>query len=192
MKPGLASFAEDIAGVEAYLKPLLDFARESIPAEMIEYTPVMLGATAGMRIIPTQAQNSILAEVRRVFRESAFDFLDDNWARVISGQEEGAYMWLSVNYMLGTLLVDDVTRSSHVVDLGGASTQLGVVDGNSFTQNFLNVELPLSDVTASILTRSGYHHGERHLCHFLPLLRQRPGTSRRHCHVQLPPRQRVQ
>lgn len=55
---------------------------------MIEYTPIMLGATAGMRLLPEQDQQSIINEVKRIFSKSGFLFISDQWARVITGMEE--------------------------------------------------------------------------------------------------------
>lgn len=49
-------------------------------------------------------------------------FSDPKWVRVITGYEEGAYLWLSVNYLKNTLFTDNIKETYDTIDLGGAST----------------------------------------------------------------------
>lgn len=51
-----------------------------------------------------------------------FQFRPD-WARVISGEEEGVFGWVAVNNMAGTLL-STAAGTVGALDLGGASTQI--------------------------------------------------------------------
>ena len=48
-----------------------------------------LKATAGMRSISEEEQNKKLNIIRNVIRKSEFNFLEDDWAKVINGSEEG-------------------------------------------------------------------------------------------------------
>ncbi|CAD8108717.1 unnamed protein product [Paramecium primaurelia] len=121
VKPGLASFASKLNEIPNYLQPLIDFAIANIPKSMMAYTPIMLGATAGMRLLTIQQQTDIIKEVQRIFSKSGLLFLSEQWARVISGQEEGAYMWLSLNYLLQKMSNQEQATT---IDLGGASTQI--------------------------------------------------------------------
>lgn len=59
---------------------------------------------------------------------SGYLFQNDNWARIISGQDEvtvilknaqATYLWLGVKYLLG-----NTDGSLITIDLGGASTQI--------------------------------------------------------------------
>ncbi len=43
-----------------------------------------------------------MAEVRDILAASQFQF-DPSWANIISGEEEGAYGWVSINLQLGLL-----------------------------------------------------------------------------------------
>ena len=54
VKPGISTFATKVGDLNNYLKPLIEFAKTNIPPKMIEYTPIMLGATAGMRLLPEE------------------------------------------------------------------------------------------------------------------------------------------
>ncbi|XP_056388749.1 ectonucleoside triphosphate diphosphohydrolase 1 [Hyla sarda] len=120
-----------------YLKPVdagrslqhcLNKAQEVIPASQQKQTPVYLGATAGMRLLrhtnPVVA-DEVLSSVENTLRSSIFDF---QGARIISGQEEGAYGWITINYLLGNFIhawpYSKSLGTSGALDLGGASTQI--------------------------------------------------------------------
>merc|ERR1712070_1130787 len=46
---------------------------------------------------------------------------------VITGQQEGSHEWSAVNYLLGSLDASAGVRSSAVLGMGGASTQISLV-----------------------------------------------------------------
>lgn len=49
--PGLSTFAQNLTAIDGYLRPLLDKIKTVIPEQKYSVTPVMLGATAGMRLL---------------------------------------------------------------------------------------------------------------------------------------------
>ena len=58
-------------------------------------------------------------------------FSDQNWARVLSGEEEGAFGWLAANFILGTIPAPHTAAKAGgwpqpvgALDMGGASTQI--------------------------------------------------------------------
>lgn len=66
---------------------------------------------------------SVLSTVRSFFASDDCPFyFKPSFARVISGEEEGVFGWVSVNYEQGTLESDNATVGA--LDLGGASTQI--------------------------------------------------------------------
>ncbi|KAG8535379.1 hypothetical protein GDO81_028695, partial [Engystomops pustulosus] len=76
------------------------------------------------RMMNPAVANEVLTSVENTLRSSPFDF---QGARIISGQEEGAYGWITVNYLLGNFIQRSYFRSvrtSGALDLGGASTQI--------------------------------------------------------------------
>ena len=53
------------------------------------------------------AASSILASVRKTLKNSPFMFEDD-YARIISGEEEGLSSWVTVNYLNGNFNTSQV------------------------------------------------------------------------------------
>jgi len=78
-----------------------------------------------MRILPPETQNHILNAVRSYFHISGYSF-KDNYARVISGVEEGVFGWITVNSLLGNFNNKQLSHDKTIaaLDLGGASTQV--------------------------------------------------------------------
>ncbi|KAL4455363.1 hypothetical protein ABPG74_012515 [Tetrahymena malaccensis] len=91
---------------------------------------LFLRATAGLRLLTQDQQDQILNLVRTVFTNlDSFYFLDDSWAKVITGEEEGLFLWLSVNYAYQKIKHQntqqfDIQNTVAVIDIGGASAQI--------------------------------------------------------------------
>lgn len=63
-------------------------------------TPLVLKATAGLRLLlPIEAEN-LLNEVRDVFLRSGF-LVKDDAVEILDGIDEGIYSWFTVNFLLG-------------------------------------------------------------------------------------------
>lgn len=102
--PGISSYTSDPTQAGESLKSCLQEALALIPQTQHPVTPTFLGATAGMRLLSqknsSQAQD-ILAAVSQTLSRAPVDF----WgARILAGQDEGAFGWITVNYVLGMLL----------------------------------------------------------------------------------------
>jgi apyrase len=121
LKPGLSSFGADAAGAAESLRPLLDAAVAAVPAAARAATPVMVGATAGLRLLPGGEADAILAEVRRWLRTFPFTFAAKD-VKVLAGTDEGAFAWLTLNFLLGRL-GGPPERTVSAIDLGGGSVQ---------------------------------------------------------------------
>jgi apyrase len=121
-KPGLSSYAlNPKAGAES-LQSLLDVALKSVPADQHSTTPVLLGATAGLRLLPGDQSKNLLKEVDTLLQNSAFKFKPE-WVSIIDGTQEGSYQWVTVNYLLNRL-GKAFDQSVGIVDLGGGSVQM--------------------------------------------------------------------
>ncbi|XP_070133926.1 nucleoside diphosphate phosphatase ENTPD5 isoform X1 [Drosophila bipectinata] len=119
-KPGLSSFADNPADGAHSIKLLLDEARAFIPKEHWSSTPLVLKATAGLRLLPASKAENILNAVRELFAKSEFN-LDMDAVEIMEGTDEGIFSWFTVNFLLGRL---SKTNQAAALDLGGGSTQV--------------------------------------------------------------------
>ncbi|KAK0148600.1 Ectonucleoside triphosphate diphosphohydrolase 3 [Merluccius polli] len=134
-------------GFDACMK---NITRE-IPAEKHNNTPIFLGATAGMRLLHEMDRNrsdEILLSLKEYLMSLPFNFQN---ASILTGQEEGLYGWVTVNYLMGNFVEKNLwnafvrpegVQTVGSMDLGGASTQLAfVVDGEMQGEDYLPVRL---------------------------------------------------
>jgi len=102
--------------------------------------PIYLKATAGMRILQPVDRARVIQACRTFFSNSTyskFKFQND-YARVISGEEEAIYGWAGANFVLGSLLkssegsgtVMNPELTYGTVELGGASSQIAFYQSN--------------------------------------------------------------
>lgn len=135
VKPGLSSFAGKEGQVTAYLTPLTDFVIANIKdasagsagaaAPSSSSCLVIFGATAGLRSVPSAA--SKLLEVAKSAISTALPCTIGSF-RVISGEEEGGYGWLSVQALSKRLPGQSSVAGGYwaVLEVGGASMQVTV------------------------------------------------------------------
>ncbi|NXJ79048.1 ENTP8 diphosphohydrolase, partial [Trogon melanurus] len=168
--PGISSYADDPAGAGASLKPCLERAMKIVPAEQQRETPTYLGATAGMRLLREQNSTKaeqVLAEVAKAIGEYPVDF---RGARILTGNEEGSFGWITVNYLLETLIKGSFTgKWTHppaedvvgALDLGGASAQITFLPGITTDDNSTRALLRLYGTNYSIYTHSYLCYGQK-------------------------------
>jgi len=121
IKPGLSSFADDPKKGAETIKHLLDKAKQQIPAAHWGATPLVLKATAGLRLLPAEQADLILNEVRTVFEESGFLVTPES-VSIMDGIDEGLFSWFTINFLLDRL--NDPHNTFATLDLGGGSTQI--------------------------------------------------------------------
>uniref|UniRef100_A0A674GSX7 Ectonucleoside triphosphate diphosphohydrolase 8 n=2 Tax=Taeniopygia guttata TaxID=59729 RepID=A0A674GSX7_TAEGU len=167
--PGISSYADDPAGAGAGLKPCLDRAMKIVPAEQQRETPTYLGATAGMRLLreenSTKAEQ-VLAEVSKAIGAYPVDF---RGARILTGSEEGSFGWITVNYLLETLVKFSFaekwahpqdTEVLGALDLGGASTQITFQPGVPVEDRNTSVFFRLYGTDYSLYSHSYLCYGQ--------------------------------
>ncbi|NXG75371.1 ENTP8 diphosphohydrolase, partial [Baryphthengus martii] len=167
--PGISSYADNPAGAGASLKPCLDKAMKIVPAEQQRETPTYLGATAGMRLLREQNSTKaeqIFAEVSKAIGEYPVDF---RGAQILTGNEEGSFGWITVNYLLETLVkfsfAEKWEHPQHTevfgaLDLGGASTQITFQPGVTIEDKNTSVFFRLYGTNYSLYTHSYLCYGQ--------------------------------
>lgn len=124
--PGIATV--NPSDVHDYLKPLIEQAAlllesEGLDEDDLHEVPLYLFATAGMRVLPADNQKLLLQSIREYAQDCGFQYKEERF-RVISGEEEGVFGWLTVNYLKNTFAGLDSHKTVGALDLGGASTQI--------------------------------------------------------------------
>ena len=141
LRPGIATLAtlpddELVDGVLEYLSPLVEFAKTVLHEKQKTFSdfPIFLRATAGMRILSKTDRSRVLGAVRTVFNDKTFCpfYFEDEFARILSGEEEAVYGWAGINFILGSLIEESEGLGTVLnpkltygaLDMGGASTQI--------------------------------------------------------------------
>nr|XP_043613236.1 apyrase 2-like [Erigeron canadensis] len=123
LKPGLSAYATDPIMAADSLLPLLESAEKVVPKDMRQNTPVKVGATAGLRQLGADASERILQAVKDFLKVKSSLKSNDDWVTVLDGTQEGAYQWVTINYLLERL-GKKYSGTVGVVDLGGGSVQM--------------------------------------------------------------------
>ncbi|KAL6036716.1 hypothetical protein STEG23_001085 [Scotinomys teguina] len=129
---GISSYANDPSRAGQSLVECLEQALRDVPKDKHASTPLYLGATAGMRLLNLtnpEATARVLEAVTRVLTRYPFDF---RGARILSGQDEGVFGWVTANYLLENFIkygwvgrwIRPRKGTLGAMDLGGASTQI--------------------------------------------------------------------
>ncbi|KAF9171378.1 Golgi apyrase [Mortierella sp. AD011] len=102
-EPGIADFKERPEDVGEHLEPLLDHAQRVIPESEIPNTPIYLLATAGLRLVQDDIREQILANSCKYVKENYQFMIGDCEKHIknITGEEEGIYGWVAINYLMG-------------------------------------------------------------------------------------------
>ncbi|XP_068194994.1 ectonucleoside triphosphate diphosphohydrolase 5-like [Antennarius striatus] len=122
VKPGLSAYKDNPEEGGNTIRQLLKIAKKTVPEDEWSRTPVVLKATAGLRLLPEDKANALLEEVREVFEESPF-FVPPNSVSIMNGAKEGVLAWVTVNFLTGHLY-SNTKRTVGILDLGGGSTQI--------------------------------------------------------------------
>ncbi|XP_077367391.1 ectonucleoside triphosphate diphosphohydrolase 5 [Festucalex cinctus] len=122
VKPGLSAHVHSPEMAAHSVRTLLKVARSTVPPLQWKNTPVMLRATAGLRLMSPDKAQALLSQVQHVFDDSPF-LVPDNSVGIMDGTTEGILAWVTVNFLSGHLHVL-TEQTVGILDLGGASTQI--------------------------------------------------------------------
>ncbi|KAM9339432.1 ectonucleoside triphosphate diphosphohydrolase 5 [Symphorus nematophorus] len=122
IKPGLSAYADSPEMAGHTVRMLLKVAKKTVPRLEWKRTPVVLRATAGLRLLPPEKAQALLDQVQHVFDESPF-LVPDNSVSIMNGTNEGILAWISLNFLTGHLK-PQTKKTVGILDLGGGSTQI--------------------------------------------------------------------
>ncbi|KAF9495825.1 nucleoside-diphosphatase [Pleurotus eryngii] len=163
IQPGISSHADDPETVALHLAPLLNHARETIPPSLHRGTPLFLLATAGMRLLSPEKQATLLLHACHFLRHhSDFRIEEQSEAgpcgtsvRIITGEEEGLFGWIAVNYLMDGFTGSSADKTTYgFLDMGGASTQIAFEPSKEHHGDARN----LIDVRLRLLSGQEIHH----------------------------------
>ncbi|XP_008322859.1 ectonucleoside triphosphate diphosphohydrolase 2 [Cynoglossus semilaevis] len=164
---GISSYVDQPGAAGRSLEMCLDQALKEIPKERHHVTPVFLGATAGMRLLQIsnpKKSSQILQEVGDKIQSYPFNF---SGTSILSGSAEGAYGWVTVNYLLENFIkygfVGRWFRAGRptvgALDMGGASTQITFVTQEELEDKQEGMKLHLYGQEYSLYTHSFQCYG---------------------------------
>ncbi|KAM9316783.1 ectonucleoside triphosphate diphosphohydrolase 6 [Gastrophryne carolinensis] len=122
IKPGLSAYANEPEKCSAGIQEMLNLAKAEIPEKLWSSTPLVLKATAGLRLLPGDKAQKLLDTVTEIFKLSPFLVGKDS-VSIMNGTDEGIFAWITVNFLTGSL-TDPSAKRSGMLDLGGGSTQI--------------------------------------------------------------------
>ncbi|XP_043466194.1 ectonucleoside triphosphate diphosphohydrolase 5-like [Leptopilina heterotoma] len=122
-KPGLSSYADNPIEATKSLGILVEKAKSAIPSSEWGDTPLLLKATAGLRLLPADKANRILEVTRNFLNSSGFQ-LNENSVSIMEGVDEGIFSWVTVNFLLERFSQQGTQNLVAVIDLGGGSTEV--------------------------------------------------------------------
>ncbi|KAF7231281.1 ectonucleoside triphosphate diphosphohydrolase 5 isoform X2 [Nothobranchius furzeri] len=160
-KPGLSAYADSPETAGETVRRLLKVAKKAVPRLDWKRTPLVLRATAGLRLLPVEKAQALLDQVKgftrhcrdprwgcfykvqHVFDESPF-LVPDNSVSIMDGTNEGILAWISLNFLTGHLNAN-TKKTVGILDLGGGSTQI------TFLPKLKTVETaPVADFVARL------------------------------------------
>ncbi|XP_069095790.1 ectonucleoside triphosphate diphosphohydrolase 1 isoform X1 [Pleurodeles waltl] len=168
--PGISSYYKEPEKAGLSLKKCMDEAKGVVPENRQRETPLYLGATAGMRLLSMVnpgLSDQVLSSVENNLELYPFDY---QGARIITGQEEGAYGWITINYLLGKFVQDESwlsffpglkgSETFGALDLGGASTQITFVPENDIESPDNSLHFRLYGRSYNVYTHSFLCYGK--------------------------------
>ncbi|KAF7295600.1 F-box domain-containing protein [Mycena indigotica] len=160
VEPGISSFADKPQQIADHLRPLLAHARNLIPPSLQHETPLFLLATAGMRLLPPEKQATLLQDACTFLVHHSEFKIDGpsktgpcgSSVRIITGEEEGLFGWIAVNYLMDGFQAGQTTYG--FLDMGGASTQIAFEPQSAHVDD----EMTLIEVRLRRLSGEEIHH----------------------------------
>ncbi|KFR10940.1 Ectonucleoside triphosphate diphosphohydrolase 2, partial [Opisthocomus hoazin] len=161
--PGISSYSSNPPAAGTSLVHCLNQALKDVPKEKHAGTPLYLGATAGMRLLKRGPSGSA-GSGGSVKKTYPFDF---RGAKILSGEEEGVFGWVTANYLLENFIkrgwlgewIQPQKKTLGAMDFGGASTQITFETGDAIEDPRNEVMLKLYGQAYKVYTHSFLCYG---------------------------------
>ncbi|KAJ2942918.1 hypothetical protein O0L34_g15107 [Tuta absoluta] len=130
-KPGLSAYADDPAKGAQTIVDLIKNAEHLTPVEKRRETPILVRATAGLRLLPKDKAQALIDHVALAISKLGYN-TGSNSVQIMDGADEGIFIWYTVN-LLHNLIE---TETMAALDLGGGSTQITYQLSESDTSHY--------------------------------------------------------
>ena len=154
--------------LEETMNTLIGFCKERIiesskNASNLSDVSFYLRATAGMRSISKEEQKKKLDIIRNVIKKSHLKFLNDDWVKVIDGNEEGLFGWICVNYLNRILFINEEAEKQKdmpygSIDLGGYSLEITFSTNETIKEH--NMSLNFTQINYNLYSYSFEDYGQ--------------------------------
>ncbi|KAJ3684286.1 hypothetical protein LUZ61_013450 [Rhynchospora tenuis] len=118
----LSSYVENPAAVASVLAQLLEKALDAVPSHLQPETPVIFGANDELFLMAEDKYEKILGVIRDFLSKSPLLYKPE-WVNILPAAKEGAYVWDTINYLMGNL-VGDYSNTVAVLTQESASMQV--------------------------------------------------------------------
>ncbi|NWX93971.1 ENTP8 diphosphohydrolase, partial [Nothoprocta pentlandii] len=166
---GISSYANNPPKAGASLRECLDKALDPYL-----YHDVFTDMYVESRILPREKNSSaadqIMAGIAKTMKEYPVDF---HGARIITGQEEGTYGWMAINYLTDSFPKNpskedtqdppEMARTFGALDLGGESTQISFIPKSSVMKQKEVSKVTLYGYNYNIYTQSYLCYGQNEM-----------------------------
>ncbi|KAL7647580.1 UNVERIFIED_CONTAM: hypothetical protein RMT77_001180 [Armadillidium vulgare] len=159
MHGGVHNYRFRTEGLQHYFTPCINEAKNLIPVSLIPQTPLILAATAGMRILRAydpEGATLVLSSIREVFWSKTKFLINHKDVFVASGQEEGISGWTALNYLMENFDEEDSQVSA--LDLGGASVQV-TTELSKGSKHWPSVNITIFNNTYRVFSKSFLCYG---------------------------------
>lgn len=149
VKPGIST---DLNNCDSYISPLFNTLSNNLIAQNIApaSVTVSLQATAGMRVISPVDQTKCYGAVQTELNKQLPNVVVGP-IKTIQGRYEGAFQWMTVNYLKGNL--NSGQNTVGVLEVGGGSYQMTFESpGKLQTLDFISI--PFGGKSYSLFSRS--------------------------------------
>lgn len=126
LKKSIAALGTGVSGTgNQFFKPLLENVKKGVPGvRRRKRTPIVLGATAGLRLLGDSASQLSLTHSRKALNSTEFMFEHD-YVSILDEKDEAVFGWTTVNFLLGRIGGGKKTGLPvATMELGGGSMQI--------------------------------------------------------------------